>query len=803
MKQSSFRRSGRAAALAVSALTITMPALAGDNTWTPTGPDVANGADIEWSTDEIAWMDSMDIIWRSTDAGASWGRVGVTPEFGIICDFAPDPADSSRIFIVDCGTNFWIMQSDGSFTSQEYTDGSHRGESIAASGTRIYSGGQGTGMRVSTDGGANWTDASNGLPEEFTDYYKSIYRLEASPVDENFAWASIWADGVYFTHDGGATWTKGSGLPLTTYNLAAHPVDANIVVAATYMGVYMSTDGGQNWSASNTGISGDSSTVAFASSDGNTLYAGTEEGGVYKSTDGGANWTSVGASIEAANISGLAANLIDKVIVTSWKGSFRSADGGATWDAVTGIQNVSVNDFVQSFSNPDTLFLADYQAGVYVSNDSGASWSLERTGLGSTGVMTGFYVKEMAINESDDSVVIGGDAMHTWSAATSDWQGPVTGTSGLSIQALAISPVTPDNIVAGFYEVGGGANGLMTTVDGGQNWIKPPMFSGETITAVAFAPSGGNVVYAGALSGSIWRSDDAGLSWTEVFTGTDYDHVQAIAVDHTDPDRAFAVFGNGVAMRRTTDGGDTWDELADTNLESLRHVAISPHDSSELLVASNIYGVLRSIDGGDSWMMINDGNFHDVIGTRMVMFDHADATRLLAGLDDLGLAEYVVKPDLSLNGPAGTELDTVDVSGTLTFTVMGGSIPARDVVLTLQLDEGLAVSSLDTGCSQTDRTITCEVGSLFEDIAAFTFTLVASEAGDYSVSGDVSLREPDQDAANNADSWTFTVAEAPASGGGSGGGDTGGDSGGGGGAFGFALLGLLGLAGRRRLFARQ
>ena len=117
----------------------------------------------------------------------------------------------------------------------------------------IYTGSaQGRAM-VSSNGGANWTNVSAGLPTRF------ITDIAVSPTDPNTAYLTVsgYESGhVFKTTNAGASWTDISGnLPnIPTNDLLIDPRNANTLYAGTDIGVFRSATGGTNWETFNNGL---------------------------------------------------------------------------------------------------------------------------------------------------------------------------------------------------------------------------------------------------------------------------------------------------------------------------------------------------------------------------------------------------------------------------------------------------------------------------------------------------------------------------------------------------------------------
>lgn len=78
-------------------------------------------------------------------------------------------------------------------------------------------------------------------------------------------------------------------------------------VAGAAGGIFKTTNGGDNWSESNSGIASKFTlSVWIDPLDAHNLYAGTSTSGVYRSTDGGATWTQLGGASPASSITSLA-----------------------------------------------------------------------------------------------------------------------------------------------------------------------------------------------------------------------------------------------------------------------------------------------------------------------------------------------------------------------------------------------------------------------------------------------------------------------------------------------------------------
>ena len=154
-------------------------------------------------------------------------------------------------------------------------------------------------------------------------------------------------------------------------------------------------DGGANWSAVNTGLT-NTYVEALAIDPSNTsiVYTGTL-GGVYKSTNGGANWSATcfggagEAVIDPANTS------------TVYVGTWGLSRARMEEEAVPFFSSMSVAALAIDPANTSTIY-AGTNDGVYKSTDGGANWSAVNTGL------TNLYVQALAIDPTNTSIVYAG-----------------------------------------------------------------------------------------------------------------------------------------------------------------------------------------------------------------------------------------------------------------------------------------------------------------------------------------------------------------------------------------------------------
>ena len=138
------------------------------------------------------------------------------------------------------------------------------------------------------------------------------------------------------------------------------------------------------------------------------------------------------------------------------------------------------------------------------------------------------------------------------------------------------------------------------------------------INAIAVDPNNPNTWYAGAPSGGIWKSTNAGDSWSYLFGDLPQIGVSSIAIDANNSDIIYAATGDddaadsySLGVYKSTDGGATWAgtglSVENTavfsnwgNNRLLSNVLIDPTDSNVIWAAGN-FGVWKSIDGGVTW----------------------------------------------------------------------------------------------------------------------------------------------------------------------------------------------------------
>jgi hypothetical protein len=176
-----------------------------------------------------------------------------------------------------------------------------------------------------------------------------------------------------------------------------------------------------------------------------------------------------------------------------------------------------------------------------------------------------------------------------------------------------------------------------------------PRNIGGRITDIVADPANPSVVWAGAASGGVWKSIDAGASWAPVFDGYGSLSIGALAMSPSDPAVVYAGTGEanpgggsvaygGDGVWKTTDGGATWESLGLVESRYIGRIAIDPVDPSRLFVAAtgDLFsknaerGLYRSTDAGATWTLVHFVS--DSTGCIDVAIDPSNPSRVFAAM---------------------------------------------------------------------------------------------------------------------------------------------------------------------------
>jgi len=158
----------------------------------------------------------------------------------------------------------------------------------------------------------------------------------------------------------------------------------------------------------------------------------------------------------------------------------------------------------------------------------------------------------------------------------------------------------------------------MRSADGGETWrrmgIDQGLHSDALVRTVVTVPARPEIVLAGTDKG-LYRSDDAGERWRPIAPPLRSYSVWALAIDPVEPQIIYAGTGTPApaALFRSRDGGTSWEktsmEAAETcpnvGVPRVTGIAIDPTSRENVWVGLEVDGVRRSTDGGDTWETIN------------------------------------------------------------------------------------------------------------------------------------------------------------------------------------------------------
>ncbi len=206
----------------------------------------------------------------------------------------------------------------------------------------------------------------------------------------------------------------------------------------------------------------------------------------------------------------------------------------------------------------------------------------------------------------------------------------------------------------------------------GLSWRSIGPFRGGRVTAVAGVEGQPQVYYMGATGGGVWKTTNAGTSWSPVTDGqVKTGSVGALAVAPSDPNVVYAGMGescirgnvsHGDGVYRTTDGGKTWAHVGLRDTMQIGRIRVHPQDPDHVYVAALGHtwgrnterGVFRSKDGGKNWSKLL--YVDDQTGAVDLAMDPANARVLYAAFWQAQRTPW----SLDSGGPGSALYKTVD-----------------------------------------------------------------------------------------------------------------------------------------------
>ncbi|MBI3645718.1 MAG: sialidase [Acidobacteriales bacterium] len=595
-------------------------------------------------------------VYKSTDGGENWTNVGLK-DSERIAKILVDPKDGDNVLVCATG-HLWddndergvFKSTDGGKTWKKVLAGANGStgcgllamsqqepKTIYASmwdfrrqGWTFRSGGPGSGLFKSTDGGDHWTEINDsnakGLPEK--PWGRIAVAVAPSKPQVVYANVESKKSALFRSDDGGATWTRLDSSnymiwrPFYFGNLIVDPQDENKLFKPDGP-LLLSTDGGKSFSRVSGGAHGDFHDVWISPKNSNTVIVG-DDGGLWRSEDGGNLWKHYAnlplsqfyhASTDNSDPYHVYGGLQDN---SSWVGD-SSYPGGVTNSRWENMFNGDGFWMFEDPADPDYIY-AEFQGGEIgrVNRHTHETRSIKP--------LPNYGEKKLRFN----------------------WNTPIH-----------LSPNEKGTIYIG-------AQFLFRSRDHGQSWdrISPDLTTNDpekqkqeesggvtvdnssaemhtTIYSISESPKNGQIIWAGTDDGNLQITRDGAKTWTNVVGNVTAlaknSWVSTVEASRFDEATAYATFDRHTFgdmkpyAYKTADYGKTWTGLPaqESGVRGYAHVIKEDTVNPNLLFLGTEFGLWISVDGGQRWAQYKGTDF-PAVAVRDIVVQARESDLVLA-----------------------------------------------------------------------------------------------------------------------------------------------------------------------------
>lgn len=653
-----------------------------------------------------------DGVYKSTDGGRTWSHIGLKDSRSI-ARIRVHPKDPNTVWVAAFGDGFGPNPERGVFKSVDggatwkktlYRDDKSGAIDLTldpANPKLMYasllqfrrypwanqSGGAGSGLFKSVDGGDTWTEISNnpGLPTGL----KGRIGLALSPARPDRVWAIIDAEtgkkGVFRTDDGGATWTRITDnaqltqRPWYYHHIFADPKDPEAVYVLN-IGMWKSTNGGKDWQPIRP-PHGDHHDLWIDPNDPLHLVQGND-GGATISFNGGRTWSTIlnqptaqmyhvitdnqypyriyGAQQDNSSISLPAHSDFGRVTQEDWWSPANSESG-----------YIAVNR-----KDPSILYVGDHHWTYRYDKKTNQTRDISPNpethyGWGARDINFRFqWTFPVVTSKHDPNVLyVTSQFVHRSTNEGQSWQVISPDLTRADKSKLEPTPSYANPKIGEFW-------GPITRDNTGVEWY-------STVFAFAESPVKAGVLWTGSDDGFVHVSQDNGRTWQNVTPKNlpEFALISILEASPHDPATAYIAATRYKLQDRkpyllkTSDYGKTWT-LIHNGIPDSDFTRVIREDPARkgLLYAGTESGVYVSVNDGANWQPLRmnlpvapvhdlvihrDAHFHDVIvathGRGFWILDGAD--RLAELIDRKPTETTLLKPKPALrlriaNGPA-------------------------------------------------------------------------------------------------------------------------------------------------------